>query len=300
VTGRVDPTGTAEPHGGAEAAWERAWDAVLSDEERTLELDDKVHRLIALDAEAALGPPTVVMGIAKSGTSAAAAALREAGVPRVFQIHSLLPRALAETERDYRAANPGKRPWHVWDSQYLAHRLPTPDAPWRMVVTVREPIGQAIAAFFQTASRRGGLVGASVDSLLAEFDHGFTGMVHRWPDIQLRNVLDLDLHEHPFDPAVGTTLIERPDIRALVMRRESLDRAPEALARLIGRAQPVPLPRANVAEDKEYAGLYRGFLDAIRVAPEVLDRAYSSRFARHFYSEDELAGFRARWEGRRR
>ena len=87
-------------------------------------------------------------------------------------------------------------------------------------------------------------------------------------------------------------------IRALVMRRESLDRAPRALARLIGRDEPVPLPRTNVAEDKDYAELYRGFLDAIRVAPEVLDRAYSSRFARHFYSEEERAGFRRRWEGR--
>jgi hypothetical protein len=287
-------TSTTEPTD----PWSAAWDAVLSDEERKAEVDDKITHLFRLESEAPLGPPTVVMGIAKSGTSAVTAALRGAGVPRVFQIHSLLPGSLVETERDYRASNPGRRPHHVWDAQYLTHRLPTPEAPWRLVVTVREPISQLIAAFFQTASRRGELVGATVATLLDRFDHDYSRLVLRWADLQVRDVIGLDLYAHPFDPAAGFALIERDDLRALVIRRESLDRAPDALARFLGRAAPVELPRANVAEDKDYAELYRAFLQAVRPSGEVLERAYGSRLVRHFYSPAEIASFRARWSGR--
>jgi Putative capsular polysaccharide synthesis protein len=238
------------------------------------------------------------MGIAKSGTSAVAAALRNAGVPRVFQIHSLRRGVLADTERDYRERNPGRRPHPVWDAQYLAERLPAPGSPWQLVVTVREPVGQLVAAYFQTESRRGTLAGATVDSLLATFDHDFTRLVDRWADVQVRDVLGLDLFAHPFDPAVGHATIERPDMRVLVLRRESLDLAPEALSRFLRRPEPIALPRTNVGADKDYADLYADFLDAVRPSDEVLDRAYGSALVRHFYSPAEIASFRARWTRR--
>lgn len=274
--------------------WGDAVTELLTDDVIAAEFADKVQRLVELEGEAHLGPPTVVMGIPKSGTSAVAAALRAEGVPRVFQVHSLLRRALQLVERDYRQATPGKRPWHVWDSQYLAERLPTPDAPWRMVITVREPIGQAIAAYFQTRQRRGDLA-TTVPALLEGFDHDFTGMIHRWAQIQLEEVLGLDVFSYPFDPAVGHTTIERADLRALVIRRESLEHAPDALGRFLDRGGPVSLPRVNVGADKEYADLYADFLDAVRPSDEVLDRAYGSALVRHFYSPAEIASFRARW-----
>ncbi len=60
----------------------------------------------------------------------------------------------------------------------------------------------------------------------------------------------------------------------------------------------MPLPRVNVAADKDYSDLYLDFLAAIRPSDEVLDRAYGSDLVRHFYSPEEIASFRARWSGR--
>ena len=48
--------------------------------------------------------------------------------------------------------------------------------------------------------------------------------------------------------------------------------------------------------EKEYGDLYRAFLREVRPSPTVLDRAYSSRLVRHFYSQAEIAQFRRSWE----
>ena len=93
-------------------------------------------------------------------------------------------------------------------------------------------------------------------------------------------------------------MIERPEMRVLVLRRESLDRAPDALRRFLRRPDAIPLPRTNVGADKAYADLYEDFLDALRPSDEVLDRAYGSALVRHFYSPTEIASFRARWTRR--
>jgi hypothetical protein len=55
------------------------------------------------------------------------------------------------------------------------------------------------------------------------------------------------------------------------------------------------LTNANVGEDKDYRDLYRSFVDSIQLPSSYLDRMYESAAVRHFYSEDEIQGFRSRW-----
>ena len=54
--------------------------------------------------------------------------------------------------------------------------------------------------------------------------------------------------------------------------------------------------RENVGSDKEYSDLYAAVVRDARVPEAALDTAYGSRFARHFYSQEEIAGFRRSWE----
>jgi hypothetical protein len=82
----------------------------------------------------------------------------------------------------------------------------------------------------------------------------------------------------------------------LILRTENLHLAPGALAEFFGLVDPVPLPSDSVASEDDHAGNYGQFLREISIPAELLDRAYDSKYARHFYAPAERARFRAAWE----
>ncbi len=84
----------------------------------------------------------------------------------------------------------------------------------------------------------------------------------------------------------------------LLLRCEGLAVAPQALAELLQRNEPIDVPRKNVGSDKDYGEVYDAFVAALRPSAEVLDRAYSSRLVTHFYAPQEIAKFREFWSVR--
>jgi hypothetical protein len=55
--------------------------------------------------------------------------------------------------------------------------------------------------------------------------------------------------------------------------------------------------RSNVRSEKPTGKKYEEFKKRIRMPPALLDRIYDSKFARHFYSNEERDLFRKRWSG---
>lgn len=258
------------------------------------------------------GPPIVVFSMGKTGSTAMARAVQDATGDRVFQIFRLHAERLAEAEARYRVNNreakrlgrdPGALPFrgalHLWESEYLLAHPPTSAAPWTVITTVREPIAQAVSAFFHGGIPRGALNDAStVESLTTTFvEERWVRAPLRWFDRELAPALGIDVFEHSFDPALGHGVIETPTARLLVLRQENLAAAPAVLAEFLGREQPIPVPVRNEATTKGYAGAYQAFLAAARLPAALVDEAYGSRYARHFYADTELAGFRRRWGG---
>ena len=64
------------------------------------------------------------------------------------------------------------------------------------------------------------------------------------------------------------------------------------------RLNHLELGRANIAQAKAYAGHYEKVKAVIRMPEDLLDQLYDSKLTRHFYTEEEIAGFRAKWGGR--
>jgi hypothetical protein len=250
-------------------------------------------------------PPLVVFSMGKTGSTAIARAIHDATGDPVFQVFRLAPDRLADAERRYRAAEPsapypGAR--HLWESEYLLRRPPTASAPWIVITTVREPVAQAVSAFFHASGRRAYLDGdRSVAQLVDELVAGdWTRPPVRWFDREFRSAFGIDVYEQPFDPAAGHAVIETPAVRMLLLRQENFADAPAALGgflgeSLLGRRGPVPVPARNEASTKSYGGRYAEFVASARLPPEVLDAAYGSRYARHFYADREREGFRRRW-----
>jgi hypothetical protein len=246
-------------------------------------------------------PPLVVFSMGKTGSTAIARALHDATGEPVFQVFRLEPERLAQAERRYRANHP-RAPFagahHLWESQYLLRRPPGERAPWIVVTTVREPIAQAVSAFFHSSGRRPQLADAPADDLVAALvDEEWTLPPVRWFDREFEPGLGVSVYDHPFEPAAGFGVIDTPAARVLLLRQEDFADVPAVLARFLRRREPVPVPARNEGRDKAYGERYRQFLAAARFPAEVLDRAYGSRYARHFYADSELEEFRRRWSG---
>jgi hypothetical protein len=255
-------------------------------------------------------PPVVVFSMGKTGSTALAGAVHDATGERVFQIFRLERERLAQAERRYRVNNreakragrdPGALPFrgalHLWESEYLLSHPPAAAAPWTVITTVREPIAQAVSAFFHGGIPRGAIDAAStVESLTQRLvDEEWVRAPVRWFDREFLPALGIDVFDHPFDPQLGHAVIETPTARVLLLRQENLADAPAALASFLGRAEPVPVPVRNEGTTKAYADAYRQFLGAARFPQSVLDQAYGSRYARHFYADTELTRLRRRW-----
>jgi hypothetical protein len=251
--------------------------------------------------------PVVVFSMGKTGSTAIARAVQDATGDRVFQVFRLEAGRLAEAEQRYRAqraqaprasgGDPFPGALHLWESEHLLRHPPTNAAPWRVITTVREPVAQAVSAFFHGGGRRGLLdADPSVDALEATLlTEDWLRAPVRWFDREFAPALGIDVFDRPFDTATGHGEIEAPNARVLLLRQENLAAAPDALARFLGHAAPLPVPPRNEAAGKDYAARYREFLASVRLTESVLDEVYDSRYARHFYADTELERFRRRW-----
>jgi hypothetical protein len=81
----------------------------------------------------------------------------------------------------------------------------------------------------------------------------------------------------------------------LLLRLESFGCAPTVLAAFLDLAEPVLVRRRNDGASGRFAQIYRDFIAAARLPAPLLDEAYDSDYARHFYGPGEIAQFRRHW-----
>ena len=119
----------------------------------------------------------------------------------------------------------------------------------------------------------------------------------RFFESEVEPTLGVDVYRHPFDPAIGWTVVEGPTSRILVLRYEDLATAPAALGAFLG-SDPVPIPRRNETSAKPLGPAYAELRSDLALPVHALDRIYGSALCRHFYSPEEILAFRARWGAR--
>src|SRR5256885_5934227 len=160
----------------------------------------------------------VVFTMGKTGSTAVARALSQATGQRAFQVFRLNATELAGAERRYlasqrvaRAAGERATPvpfpgaLHLWETEFLLRHLPTREKPWDVITTVREPVAQAVSAFFHGGRRSGALrndsdVASLTERMLAEH---WLGMPMRWVEREVFPTLGVDVFARPVDPSIG-------------------------------------------------------------------------------------------------
>jgi hypothetical protein len=215
-------------------------------------------------------------------------------------------------------------------SGYLQHGLAQRD--WYLLSLVRDPIGRNVSAFFQNLHliwvhhlpgdlreicsrllrKEAGSMPSEdeireVAKSLVELFHKqyFPRFLDRWFDDEMRGVFGLDVFSERFQRDRGYQLYRSDRVRLLLLRIEDIADAlePGLRAWLSGSPWEHPsgsgcdleLKRANVAENKRYALLYRLFMEQLTFDPALVEQEYTSRAARHFYSDVERESLAARW-----
>lgn len=235
------------------------------------------------------------LSMAKTSSMALTAAMHDAKFADAHHLHYLGPRSIA-----YKQGQGTQEPMMAVAAT-LANRLKDPRHAFRVVTCFRDPIARFLAqAFHHVASHpdRGEIVRdhhAFVDWVERVF--GGRDFSTEWIDDNLLATFGFDFRAHPFDRGRRSIRFESGRARILLLRQED-DAAlkEQELGWLLDR-DPVPIARVNDSAATDYVTAYRAFADSF-VAPKAwLDGFYDTELIRHLYTDEERAGFRARWSG---
>ena len=260
-------------------------------------------------------PIVVVHQMARVGSVSVLRAIRRAAPStNLFHTHYLNRATIrhfeAQADRNFAANGQWGLHRELLAARWLTARLRRGGGVgrWRIVSLVRDPVARTVSAFFRHFEYVFPQLGtqvrddpARVGQLLdlfrnqSEFEHEFA---LKWFEREVQDVFDIDVYADPFPHGTGYTRFRAETCDLLLLRLEDLDRiGADVLQDFLGLPH-VRLAPENSAEREPYAASYRQFLAQWRPTAEYLDRMYESRLARHFYTADERARFRTRWQAR--
>lgn len=180
-----------------------------------------------------------------------------------------------------------------------------PDVKWDVVTMAREPVGRNVSAFFQSIEVLLPNIQARLDAheLFADelhdlFVHMFNSDApEHWFDAQLKPVFGVDVFATPYDFDKGYQIVRSPRANVLAIRMEDLQRSIGfAMHELMGLSG-FEARRENTAEQKYYGEIVKMF-KRLPLPESYVDRMYSTPYARHFYTEQEIDTLRRKWLGR--
>ena len=232
----------------------------------------------------------------KTGSSAMVAGLQNAGFLAAVHRHFASPEARLSLMT------------HGAGPQPIGPRLPAdewgascgPEVPSALVTCVRDPIAQAISAYFQLAQNvkrnRDVEVNPTHAAFAAWFEkHNLFDYATRWFDTNLGEVFDFDFRRHAFDHFRLSIRFESARMKILCLRFEDPLPAREGeLGWLVGR-QRIALPRVNVTSQKADGTRYRAFVSSFVAPRRWLSSLYEADAVAHFYAPSERGEMRRRW-----
>jgi len=174
---------------------------------------------------------------------------------------------------------------------------------WNLITLVRDPVSRNISAFFQNITElipdvyeryHHKLIGIDdiIKVFLYEYDHKAPLY---WFDSQLKEVFGIDVFANDFPVTQGYQIYEDREARLLVIRLEDLNGCVGKAMEEFLRIGNFKVSNKNGASEKPYAKIYGEFLRHIVVPITYIDAMYNSKFAKHFYSGEEIQKFKEYW-----
>ena len=197
---------------------------------------------------------------------------------------------------------------HLHNVQNIRHQFFEKKKHRKLITLVRDPVSAYVSSFFQgwrydiphlmqydAANLTEAQIAELTETLLKRREKFLTRW-ETWFDDEIKNVFGIDVFAAPFDPRAGYGIYHAERVDLLLLTLESLNRCHQAAFRDFMGIPDFQLVPTNVGAAKVYHDIYKEFARRVRLPADFLDAAYQLSYVKHFYTEEEIAAFRRKWE----
>jgi hypothetical protein len=277
------------------------------------------HNLISYFENFRAKEMILVYQMGKVGSSTVVKSLKSLGITGpVFNVHSFTEGNLNRAEQIYKIQfhRHPYSPRTLWDSQKIRKQLldRNKGKRWKIVTLVRDPIARSLSLFFGPDNMiiekfngqykiksntysyeiiiRPEDTKILLDLFLTKVDHN---RPTAWFDNELRRFSGIDIFSTEFPKSKGYNIYCEEHVKLLLIRLENLnDVADDAFKEFLG-IENLSIKDTNIGTKKHFGNLYRTFKESIKLPDSYVEMMYKSRYAKHFYSEEEINMFKKRW-----
>jgi hypothetical protein len=255
-------------------------------------------------------PMLLVHQMGRAGSMTTVNTLRHAGIDLpIFHTHWLNPASVQKRQNWVEHLPESHRPLNVRVGARIADHLQqqgTGSRDWKLVSVFREPVARNVSVFFLSIDAfvdnfhqryRKGEVGN--EELLAIFLEKFPhDQPLEWFNQEIEAVFGIDILDHPAQKERGYQIIHSSNIHLLLIKLEELNACyRQAFQEFLGVEVP-ELRNTHITEQDPGKSMYTDFVSNTVFPADYLEKMYTSDFAQHFYTEQELSRFREKWSGK--
>ncbi len=230
----------------------------------------------------------------------------------LYHVHALTHERLNWLKETYRSASAirGKAVVHdhLVEGMYLRKQLEKKAIRnYKVITLIRDPVARNISTFFESFNvlfakhaRKYNFDLANPDVRIDDIIKLFLEEANHdlplvWFDKYMAPVFGIDVYASEFPSTSGYEIYKGENAELLLIRLEDLDKcAKDAFHEYLG-LKDFALKKTNIASEKKYSDAYSAFKSSIQLPKTYLERIYSDKFTRHFYTPQERERFMKRW-----
>jgi len=283
------------------------------------------YLIMSLFSKASYTPLLLIYQMKKAGSQTIEASLSRVGLKRqIFRIH-FMSQANSDIMRNYIAAkifpadyrNSMQR--QIEESLFLNNVVWIKKLLYRMnlnrknklylIVGLREPVGALLASLFQNyqiyfedleqvtlQSVHDIFIGSSIrSSELSSYSKSEVNFIQNWFDTELKSVIGIDVYDQPFPYKNGYVIRENNFAKVLIYRFENIKNLQSILEEFFNIKLEEGLSNRNFSTNKDYGEIYSIVKNKLTLPMNYLDKIYDTKFARYFYTVDEIKKFKEHW-----
>lgn len=225
----------------------------------------------------------------------------------VFHVHFLSSGGINRSIKNHLRIINSVIPMHLRRSKLLRKNIIIGETNLKIITLVRDPISRIISDAIQNIriftpqfiiSRKS----LDYDKLLKHIELQIEnydiskGYAETWFDLEFKQALNIDVFNTKFDIDKGFQIIKENNIECLILKLENLNSTgSEALQLFLATNFKIDIQPGNIGSEKNYSFYLKQLKNDISIDEKTLQYIYSSKYMKHFYSENEINYFIKKW-----